>query len=88
MQIMIANMTCYSWPSISFSSRSCTGIIQWMPSPIREILASPFIRSDTIAIQDFRSEIARQIDVVGIQRVEAFTGAYEGSTKEPDVLFK
>ena len=88
MQIMIANMICFSSPSISFNSRSCTGIIQWMPSPIHEILASPFIRSDTIATQDLRSEIARQINVVGNQRVGAFTGAYKGSKKEPDVLFK
>ena len=88
MQIMIANMTCLSWPSISFNSRSCTGIIQWMPSPVHEILASPFIRSDTVATQDLRSEIARQIDVVGSQKVGAFKGAYKGSKKEPDVLFK
>ena len=59
-----------------------------MPSPVHEILASPFIRSDAVATQDLRSEITRQIDVVGNQRVGAFTGAYEGSKKEPDVLFK
>ena len=88
MKTMIANMTCFSWPSISFNSRSCTGIIQWMPSPVHEVLASPFIRSDAIATQDLRSEIARQIDVVGSQKVGAFAGAYEGSKKEPDVLFK
>ncbi|MCJ1350373.1 MAG: hypothetical protein MMC33_000354 [Icmadophila ericetorum] len=75
-------------PSISFNSRSCTGIIQWMPSPIHEILASLFIRSDTVATQDLRSEIARQINAVENQRAGAFTGAYEGSKKEPDVLFK
>ena len=85
---MIANMICFSSPSVSFNSRTCTGIIQWMPSPIHEILASPFIRSDTVATQDLRSEIARQINAVGNQRVGAFTGAYEGSKKEPDVLFK
>ena len=88
MQIMIANMTCFSWPSISFNSRSCTGIIRWMPSPVHEILASPFIRSDGVATQDLRSEITKQLAVVGNQRVGAFTGAYEGSKKEPDVLFK
>ena len=88
MQTMIANMIYFSSPSISFNSRSCTGIIKWMPSPIHEILASPFIRSDTVATQNLRSEIARQINAVGNQRVGAFTGAYEGSKKEPDVLFK
>ncbi len=87
MQIMIANIICFSSSSISFNSRSCTGIIQWMPSS-HEILASSFIRSDTVATQDLRSEIARQINAVGNQRVGAFTGAYEGSKKEPDVLFK
>ena len=85
---MIADMICSSSPSISYNSRSCTGIIQWMPSPIHEILASPFIRSDAVATQDLRSEIARQLDAVGNQRVGAFTGAYQGSEKEPDVLFK
>jgi len=59
-----------------------------MPSPIHEVLASPFIRSDTVATQELRSEIARQINAVGNQRVGAFTGAYEGSKKEPNVLFK
>ena len=59
-----------------------------MPSPTHETLAAPFIRSDVVATQDLRSEIARQINVVGNQRVGAFTGAYEGSNKEPDVLFK
>lgn len=88
MQFMIANVVCFSSPSISFNSRSCTGIIQWMPSPIQEILASPFIRSDTIATQNLRSQIARRTNAVGNQRVGAFTGAYEGSKKEPDVLFK
>lgn len=88
MKIMIANMTCFSWPSISFNSRSCTGIIQWMPSPVHETLASPFIKSAFGAEQDLRSEIVRQIDVVGTQKVGAFAGAYDGSNKEPDVLFK
>ncbi|KAL9135267.1 MAG: hypothetical protein Q9175_003535 [Cornicularia normoerica] len=75
-------------PSISFNSRSCTGIIQWMPSPVHETLASPFIKSAAGAEQDLRSEIVRQIDVVGTQKVGAFAGAYDGSNKEPDVLFK
>lgn len=88
MQIMTAKMICFSSPSVSFNSRTCTGIIQWMPSPIHEVLASPFIRSDTVATQELRSGIARQINAVGNQRVGAFTGAYEGSKKEPNVLFK
>lgn len=88
MQIIIAHIICFSWPSISFNSRSCIGIIQWMPSPVHEILASPFIESNGLAKQDLRSETTRQLAVVGPQRVGAFTGAYEGSKKEPDVLFK
>jgi hypothetical protein len=59
-----------------------------MSSPVHETLASPFIRSDNVTTQDLRPEIARQINAVGNQRVGAFTGAYEGSKKEPDVLFK
>ena len=82
-------MTYFSWPSISFNSRSCTGIIKWIPSLIYGTLASPFIRSNFIAEQDLRSEVARQIYVIGNQGVgAAFTGAYNGSRKEPDVLFK
>ena len=85
---MVANMACCSWPSISFNSRTCTGIIQWMPSPIHETFASPFVRCDTVATQNLRPEIAKQIDVVGNQRVGAFARPYEGSKKEPNVLFK
>lgn len=59
-----------------------------MPSSIHEILAAPFVESYYSAKQDLRSEIARQIQVAGNQRVGAFTGAYRGSKKEPDVLFK
>ena len=89
MQNIMTNVTCSSWPSISFNSRTCTGIIQWMPSPVHEMFASPFILSYGGATQDLRPEIARQIDVVGNQRVgAAFRGVYEGSKKEPDVLFK
>ncbi|KAK3169439.1 hypothetical protein OEA41_008822 [Lepraria neglecta] len=76
------------WPSISFNSRTSTGIIQWMPSPVYETFASPFIRSDAVTTQDLQSEVARRIRAVGTQRVGAFTGAYEGTNKEPDVLFK
>lgn len=88
MQTMIANMISFSSPSISFNSRTYTGIIQWMPSPVHGTLASPFFESHTITTQDLRSEIANQINVVGNQTVGAFTGAYEGSRKEADVLFK
>ncbi|MCJ1352088.1 MAG: hypothetical protein MMC33_002072 [Icmadophila ericetorum] len=76
------------WPSISFNSRTCTGIIQWIPSPVHEIFASPFIGCDGVATQNLRPEIAKQIDVVGNQRVGAFAGPYEGSKEGPDVLFK
>lgn len=88
LQIIVTHTTCFSWPSISFNSRTCTGVIQWMPSPVHETFASPFIGSHALGTQDLRPEIARQIDAVGSQRVGAFGGAYEGSKKEPDVLFK
>ena len=55
---------------------------------MHETLAAPFSPCTFIARQDLRPEIAKQISVVGSQRVDAFTGAYEGSEKEPDVLFK
>ena len=57
MQIMIANMICFSSPSISFTSRTCTGIIKWMPTPVHESFTSPFLRSDTVATQNLRPEI-------------------------------
>ncbi|MCJ1399646.1 hypothetical protein MMC11_002848 [Xylographa trunciseda] len=76
------------WPSISFNARTCTGIIQWMPSGIHEVLASPFIGSNEIATQDMRPDVLSRINAVGSQKVDAFTGAYESSKKEPDVLFK
>ena len=58
-----------------------------MPSPVHEILASPFIGSQFVATQDLPSDIVRRISVVGSQTVGAFIGAYKGSQKEPDVLF-
>lgn len=85
---MMANITCFSWPSISFNSRSYTGIIKWMPSPVHEAFTSSFYESYAFAIQDLRSEITKQLNVVGTQKVGAFTGAYKGSKKEPDMLFK
>ena len=59
-----------------------------MPSPLHENFVSRFMFSYAIAAQNLRSEITRQLNVVGSQKVGAFTGAYEGSKKEPDVLFK
>ena len=89
MENIITNMTCFCWPSISFNSRTCTSIIQCMPSPVHEVFASRYIGSHAGATQDLQPEIARQIEVVWNQRVgTAFRGAYEGSKKEPDVLFK
>ncbi|MCJ1466889.1 hypothetical protein MMC07_005511, partial [Pseudocyphellaria aurata] len=86
--IWIANMIAFSWPSISFNARSCTGIIKWMPSSVHENFLVPFVESKVVASQGLRSEVARQIKIAGAQKVGAFTGAYEGSRKEPDVLFK
>lgn len=88
MPIMTVNMSFFSWPSISYNSQSGTGIIQWIPSPVHEVFATPFIKSQAIATQDLRSEITNQLAVVGNQTVGSFTGAYEGSKKIPDVLFK
>ena len=85
---MITNMICSSWPSISFNARSCTGIIQWMPTPVHEHFAPPFFDGKFVAKQNLRPEIASRISVVGTQKVGAFTGAYKGSKKEPDMLFK
>ena len=59
-----------------------------MPTPVHESFASPFIGSYTVATQNLQPEIVRQIDALGNQRVKKFTGAYKGSKKEPDVLFK
>ena len=59
-----------------------------MPTSVHESLAFPFIESRVVATQNLPSEISKQLAVVGNQRVGAFTGAYDGSKKEPDVLFK
>lgn len=59
-----------------------------MPSSLHETLASPFIEAGAIARLDLRAEIARRVSIVANQKIGAFTGAYEGSKKAPDVLFK
>lgn len=58
-----------------------------MPSSVHETLASPFIRKLEVAASNLRPDIERRVDVVGTQKVGRFTGAYEGSKNEPDVLF-
>lgn len=62
--------------------------MQWMPSPVPETLASPFILGSGFATFYPRPDIARRLDVAGNQRTRKFTGAYKGSKKELDVLFK
>lgn len=59
-----------------------------MPSSVHETLASPFIGIGAAAIMNLRPEITRRVDVVGTQTIGDFTSAYEGSTKEANVLFK
>ncbi|KAK3174165.1 hypothetical protein OEA41_001409 [Lepraria neglecta] len=49
----------------------------------------PFNSVERVQMPDLRSEVARQMHVIGNQTVgAAFTGAYEGSRKESHVLFK
>lgn len=59
-----------------------------MPSGVHETLAAPFLRSQGIATQNLQPDVLDRMQVVGPQLVGAFGGAYEGSKKEPDVLFK
>ena len=59
-----------------------------MPTPLHETFASSFIESRFIVGQNHPSGIANQICVVGNQRVQTFTGVYDGSKKGLDVLFK
>ena len=59
-----------------------------MPSAVHNAFASPFIKSDTFATQDLRPEIAERLEVVVNQRVGHFKRNYQGSKKQPDVLFK
>lgn len=59
-----------------------------MPSGVHEILASPFIVSAGIARLNLRPDIEKQLRVVGSQKVGNFEQAYEGSEKDPDVLFR
>lgn len=87
MPILIANTTCQLTID-RLQPRYGTGIIKWMPSSAHETLASPFIESGYAARLNLRPDIGRRVNVVGTQRVGQFTGAYEGSKKEPDVLFK
>jgi hypothetical protein len=59
-----------------------------MSSGVHEALAASFNRSQVLGTQGLPPEILDQIDVVGNQTVGDFQGAYEGSRKEADVLFK
>ena len=58
-----------------------------MPSGVHERLVSYFIGRHEVAKESLPSAIAEQMVVVGSQKVGGFTGKYQGSKKEPDVLF-
>lgn len=77
-----------SWPSLSYNTRTRTAIIEWMPLDIPESLAYPFSICDFIAKRDLRPDVASRMVVRGPQYIRAFKGAYTGSSKAPDVLFK
>ena len=59
-----------------------------MPSGVHEGLVSSFIGSHAIANVNLPNAIAEQMKAVGGQKIGGFTGKYQGSKKEPDVLFK
>jgi len=73
---------------MSFNSHTSTAIIEWMPSGAHEPLASTFIEKLGVAKELLSPAIARQVKVVGGQKVGAFQGSYQSSMKEADVLFK
>lgn len=73
---------------MSFNSHTSTAIIEWMPSGAHEPLASTFIEKLGVAKELLSPAIARQVKVVGGQKVGAFRGSYQSSMKEADVLFK
>ena len=77
----------YRYPSISFNSRTNTGIIQWMASGVHESLSSKFMLDSWIATV-IDSPIADRVETVGPQQVNDFQGKYAGTKKEPDVLYK
>lgn len=58
-----------------------------MPSGVHERLISCFIGRHEIARESLPNAIAEQMGAVGSQRVGGFTGKYQGSKKEADVLF-
>lgn len=59
-----------------------------MPSGVHEGLISSFIGRHEIAKEDLPKAVAERLGAVGSQRVGGFTGQYQGSKKEADVLFK
>lgn len=58
-----------------------------MPSGVHERLISSFIGRHEIAREDLPKAVAERVGAVGSQRVGGFTGQYQGSKKEADVLF-
>jgi len=59
-----------------------------MPSGAHEPLASTFSEKFVLARELLPPATARQVKVVGSQKIGAFGGAYQSSKKEADVLFK
>lgn len=58
-----------------------------MPSGVHERLVSSFLGRHEIAREDLPDAVAEQVGAVGSQRIGGFTGQYQGSKKEADVLF-
>lgn len=64
------------------------GIIEWMPTSVHEDIASTFIGRHEVAAEVLPPATARRIFATGSQIIRGFRGEYQGSDKEPDVLFK
>lgn len=82
---MIWNLS--RWPSISFNSRNLIGIIEWMPSGVHERLGNAFVERHGVVREDLPEALAERVGTAGSQTLRRFTGQYQGSRKEADVLF-
>jgi len=59
-----------------------------MPTSVHEDIASAFIGRHEVAAELLPPATAQRIVATGSQTISGFRGEYQGSDKEPDVLFK
>ncbi|KAI9769399.1 MAG: hypothetical protein M1840_004101 [Geoglossum simile] len=76
------------YPRYSYNSSTSTLIVQCMPSPLHESIASIFSDGFAVAKSTLPASVRTKIFTVANEEFRGFGGQYEGSNKTPDLGIK